>query len=103
MTALRNTTKRLTLQRTDTGVPTYAFCEPELSDDLKDAANWNPEFLRDCPASQSLRPQTGDAVTVRVENRRTAQSHAFLLRYGQSGVHTLANDFALESATAHRL
>ena len=33
---------------------------------------------------------------MRVENRRTAQSHAFLLRYGQSGVHTLANDFAFE-------
>jgi hypothetical protein len=40
--------------------------EPELSGDLKDAPNGNRQFLRNRPTSQSLRPQTGNVIAIRI-------------------------------------
>ena len=40
--------------------------KPELSDDLKDAANRKREFRRDGTSSAAYRPQTGDILTLRI-------------------------------------
>jgi hypothetical protein len=40
--------------------------EPELSNDLKDAANRKRKFRRDGPAGAAYRPQTRNIVTVRI-------------------------------------
>jgi hypothetical protein len=70
--------------------------EPELSDDLKDAANGDIELLRDRPTSQSLRSQPGDAVTMCVQRCGTSESYTFLLRRSQSCIDSLTNNLTLK-------